>query len=105
MTTNEVIHPPRGYTILIHDTQAIAMVGCWATEDEARQALSNANIAVVGAPSGWHQQCGSMNGPMVCTLPRGPHTWHDNGAVAWPADDIHDHGRCASDECVCEPDA
>lgn len=47
--SDEVIYPPRGYCIGVFGTRGDGMIGPFATEAEARQALSNAQICVVGA--------------------------------------------------------
>lgn len=88
-----VIHPPRGYCIGILTGPAGAMIGPFATEDEAREALARAEIVIVGQPTGWQDWCGSTRDGMFCSKPRGhedndddPDPWHDNGSVAWPAE-------------------
>jgi hypothetical protein len=83
---SEVIHPPRGYCIGIFSGRNAGMIGPYATEAEARQALSEVTICAVGLPEGWHEWCGAENGALVCTRPQGHPTdiGHDNGAVWWP---------------------
>lgn len=49
------IHPPRGYGIGIFSRGADGIIGCFRTEDQARQALSEAEIVAIGAPTGWHK--------------------------------------------------
>lgn len=48
MTGDEVIYPPKGYCIGVFGTRGDGMIGPFATEDEAREALFNACICVVG---------------------------------------------------------
>ena len=69
---DEVIHPPRGYCIGIFQGPNAAMVGPYATEAEARDALAKAAITAVGMPEGWHQWCRAENGPLVCTRQQWP---------------------------------
>ena len=88
---SEVIHPPRGYCIGIFTGPQHGMIGPFATEEEARDALAHAEIVVIGQPPGWHEWCGATHAGLVCTKPQDHHhgddpdTWHDNGSVAWPA--------------------
>lgn len=87
--SDNVIHPPRGFCIAFLGGNGGMMVGPYATEAEAREALSNAHIVVVGAPDGWHEWCGATEGALFCSKPKGHEEiddWHDNGSVAWPAD-------------------
>ncbi|SCX34529.1 hypothetical protein [Mycolicibacterium fluoranthenivorans] len=91
MSNDEVIQPPRGYGIGLfgHGHQADAIVGCWATEDEARTALADMRIVVIGGPPGWHEWCGAtLSSGEFCSKTRGHvadgDDWHDNGSVAWP---------------------
>lgn len=86
--SDEVIQPPRGYCIGVFGPHASGMIGPFATEDEARQALSGAVICAVGAPTGWHDWCGDRGGnarELFCVKPQGHNDgWHDNGGTAWP---------------------
>ena len=85
MTRREVIHPPRGYGIGFYTGNAATIVGCFATEDEARAALADAHIVVTGAPDGWHNWCGATDGVHFCNKPKGhAGNFHANGAGAWP---------------------
>lgn len=86
--SDEVIQPPRGYCIGVFGTRNDGMIGPFATEGEARQALASAIICAVGAPTGWHNWCGARGGAfdgLYCIKPQGHSDgWHDNGSVAWP---------------------
>ena len=46
---DEVIYPPRGYCIGFFFGAGGTMVGPFATEDEAREVLANAQICITGA--------------------------------------------------------
>lgn len=85
---SEVFQPPRGYSIGFFTGEVSAMIGCFATEDEARELLSKAEIVAVGAPTGWHNWCGATQGALFCNKPKGHEQdgWHDNGSVAWPTE-------------------
>lgn len=87
---SEVIHPPRGYCIGVFTGNGGTMIGPYATEDEAREALSKAEIVAVGAPSGWHQWCRSTTSDgKFCRLAKGHGgNWHDNGSVCWPTETV-----------------
>ena len=47
---NEVLYPPRGYCIgVMGHGQGDGLIGPFATEVEARQALSEARVFIIGA--------------------------------------------------------
>lgn len=50
---NEVIYPPQGYWIGCFGVRADGMIGPFATEAEARDALANCSIAVTGQLAEW----------------------------------------------------
>lgn len=90
MSNDEVIHPPRGYGIGLFGQghQADSIIGCWATESEARAALADMRIVAIGAPTGWHEWCGETTSDgLFCSKPKthiaDGEEWHDNGGVAW----------------------
>lgn len=55
----ETIYPPNGYGIGLPGTgnSDHAIIGCWATEDEARAAIADLRIVALGdARPGWDQR-------------------------------------------------
>lgn len=52
-----VIHPPQGFWIgVLGRCPVDGMIGPFATEAEAREALTEAVIVVTGLPAGWHMR-------------------------------------------------
>jgi hypothetical protein len=49
LTNDDVIYPPHGFCVLFTFGPGGAMVGPFCTEEEAREALSDARICVVGS--------------------------------------------------------
>jgi hypothetical protein len=66
VTTPDVIHLPGDYWIgVLGRFHVDGMIGAFATEAEAREALGEATIVVTGLPEGWHLH--TPAGPVICS--------------------------------------
>lgn len=50
----EVVYPPPGFALGIFNGPVAATIGCWATEEEARAAIKDLRVVVLGPSNRGH---------------------------------------------------